>query len=139
MIKQATFCLLVLLFFSCVENEKQQEQEVISSKDKPALYIFCDKLPRFPGGNKLLVEYIESNIKWPKKFDGASIAGIVDLIFVITDEGHITDVRVINGLHPDFDKEAIRLIETMPKWEAGVINGKNVSVLMYLPIMFELK
>ena len=94
--------------------------------------------PEFPGGMEKCLEYIQTNIKYPKEAMELGIEGKVFVKFVVTKDGSITSVVVVKGIDPLLDKEAKRLIQNMPKWSPGSNNGVPASCYFYLPVYFKL-
>ena len=88
--------------------------------------------PEFVGGKEALFDYINANIEYPEDVE----RGNVYIAFVITKEGTIRDTRVVKGINENCDKEALRLIHNMPKWDPGMQGGKIVSSVYGLPIIF---
>ena len=88
--------------------------------------------PEFVGGKEALFEYINTNIKYPEDVE----RGNVYIAFVVTREGKIRDTRVVKGINEGCDKEALRLIKNMPIWDPGMHQGKLVSSVYGLPIIF---
>jgi TonB family protein len=101
------------------------------------LYLFVDKLPEFPGGQKAFDLFINKHLNWPQK--DMDIQGVTLLSFVITKNGNIIDIRVERSLNDVFDKEAKRIITLMPKWIPGEIHGSTINTRVYLPINFSLQ
>lgn len=100
-----------------------------------------EKMPEFPGGPMEMMMYIQRNIVYPQMAKENGLGGKCFLKFVIKADGTITDIEVIKGVAkcPDCDKEAIRVVKTMPKWNPGMQNGKAVNVFFNLPINFQLR
>jgi hypothetical protein len=105
------------------------------SKDETA-FSFVEEDPEFPGGYTALMKYIKSNMKYPSNKD---ISGKVFLEFVVEKDGLIGGIEVIKGIddYPEFENEAIRLLENSPKWKPGKIGGKYVRSIQRLPITFK--
>lgn len=95
-----------------------------------------EEMPQFPGGVSEMMKYISQNLCFPKTAEQNGIQGRVIVRFVVTAEGKVRDAQVLRSLNPDCDKEAIRLVESMPNWIPGKQNGKAVSVYYTLPIIF---
>lgn len=91
--------------------------------------------PEFVGGKDALFEYINANIKYPEDVE----RGNVYIAFVVTKDGAIRDTRVVKGINENCDKEALRLIKNMPIWDPGMQQGKIVSSVYGLPIIFRPK
>lgn len=102
------------------------------------IYTKVDEMPQFFGGSEKLYDYIFVNLNYPESARKEKIIGEVFTQFVIDIEGKVKDVKVIKGIHPDLDKEAIRIIQKMPKWIPGKKDGKNVNTMVSLPIKFSL-
>lgn len=103
--------------------------------------LFCsiaDPMPEFPGGTAKLTEFIKTNIHYPQTCKNDSIQGRVLVRFTVEKDGSITDAKVIRSVHPDLDKEALRVVNLMPKWKPGTQNGKPVRVHYVIPFKFSL-
>ncbi|HEY4785267.1 MAG TPA: TonB family protein, partial [Bacteroidales bacterium] len=96
------------------------------------------EMPEFRGGINDLMKYLSANIHYPALCTEKGIKGRVILKFVVEKDGSIDNINVLHSAHPLLDKEAIRVVATMPKWKPGTINGKPVSVFFVLPIVFNL-
>lgn len=92
----------------------------------------------FPGGKQGLMQYLTSMIRYPGDAIMGNIEGRVVVSFVVESTGEITDVKVARSAHPSLDKEAVRLVESMPNWNPGMLNGKPVRTKFALPITFRL-
>ena len=105
------------------------------SKEETA-FSFVEEDPEFPGGHTSLMNYINSNMKYPSNKD---VSGKVFLEFVVEKDGSIGDIEVTKGIedYPEFENEAIRLLENCPKWKPGKIGGKYVRSIYRLPITFK--
>jgi TonB family protein len=102
------------------------------------VYVSVDVLPEFPGGINGLMDYLASNIQYPKKAKYLGIEGRVFLNFIIEPDGNVSNVSVLKGIGGGCDEEAIRVLEAMPRWDAGTIDGKPVRVSYNLPLKFTL-
>ena len=97
-------------------------------------------MPEFPGGMPALMEFLQNEIRYPKKCREAGIEGRTVITFVVKKNGKIKDIEVARSSgNKQLDKEAIRVIKKMPKWKPGMQDGKNVNVLFALPITFKLR
>ena len=99
----------------------------------------AEQMPQFPGGNAALVKYIDSHIKYPPSAAKNNIQGKVVVQFVVKNDGSIGEVKVVRSVDKDLDKEAIRVIKSLPKFTPGRHDGKAVSVWYSLPVPFKLK
>ena len=100
--------------------------------DGETIYKKTEVPPEYVGGKDALFKYIAANIKYPDEVQD----GTVYVAFVVTKEGDIRDVRIVKGINEGCDKEALRLIKSMPKWDPGMEKGKIVSSVYGLPIIF---
>ena len=95
-------------------------------------------MPQFPGGQIAMLKYIMENIKYPKQIMEEGIQGRVTVSFIVEKDGRVSNVRLLRSVQPALDKEAIRVVKSMPKWTPGKQNGKPVRVRFNLPVMFKL-
>lgn len=100
------------------------------------IFIVVEDMPVFPGGN--VQRWINKNVKYPVLAQENGIQGKVYIQFVIEKDGSVTDVKVLRGVDASLDKEAVRVINSMPKWKPGKQRGKPVRVSYTLPINFTL-
>lgn len=100
------------------------------------VFMVVEEMPTFPGGN--VQKWISKNVKYPQLALENGIQGKVFIQFVIEKDGSITGVKVIRGVDASLDKEAIRVVQAMPKWKPGSQRGKSVRVSYTLPINFQL-
>jgi len=107
--------------------------------DENEIFVVVEDMPQFPGGNKAKLEHIAKAIKYPKEAIDKGIKGVVFVRFIVSKSGSIKDVKVIRGVHPLLDKEALRVIEEMPNWIPGKQYGKKVNVAYTLPVRFGTK
>lgn len=105
-----------------------------TGEDTP--FVVVEDMPTFPGGN--VQKWISKNVKYPPLAAENGIQGKVYIQFVIEKDGSITDVKVVRGVDSSLDKEAVRVIQAMPKWKPGKQRGKPVRVSYTLPINFQL-
>jgi TonB family protein len=91
-------------------------------------------LPEFPGGTQALFNFIRENLQYPN--NDICVTGRIVAQFTVKEDGSIANARVIHGIHPDFDKEALRVINMMPKWKPGTKQGEVADTEYTVPIMF---
>lgn len=106
-------------------------------EEKP--YTMVEQMPQFPGGDKELLSYIAKTLRYPTIAQENGIQGRVIVRFVVSATGEVKDVKVMRSLDPSCDKEAIRVIQSLPKWIPGKQNGRNVPVYYTVPITFKLQ
>lgn len=116
-----------------VEIEEEAEDEEI-------VFVKAEKDPEFPGGVQALFKYLSENIKYPVIAQENGIQGQVVCQFTVNKDGSIVDINVVRSSgEPSLDKEAIRVIGSMPKWKPGQQRGKPVRVKYTLPVRFRLQ
>ncbi|MBK7937479.1 MAG: TonB family protein [Lewinellaceae bacterium] len=101
-------------------------------------HLFVQKPPAFPGGEKDLLKYLAENIKYPPLARENNIQGTVAISFVIGKSGQVSDVQLVKDIGGGCGKEAMRVVQTMPKWIPGENNGIPVKVRFTLPVRFRL-
>ncbi len=101
-------------------------------------YYVLEQQPLFPGGETGLLKYIAENTKYPELARKNDVTGKVFIEFVINKRGKVKDVKVTRGAHPVLDREALRVIKSLPKWKPGMQKGKPVNVSYQVPINFTL-
>jgi TonB family protein len=98
-----------------------------------------EMMPQYPGGQEELTTYIRNNLRYPSSAIDKGVQGRVICSFTIDVTGEVTDVKVLRGLTPALDAEAVRVVAGMPNWKPGRQNGKNCAVQYTLPITFKLE
>ena len=104
-----------------------------------AIHEVVDEPPSFPGGDAAQIAFLSNNLRYPAVAMEQGIQGRVVTQFVVDKDGSITDVKVVRSLDPMLDKEAVRLVKSMPKWTPGKLNGSPVRVKCILPMSFRLQ
>ena len=113
-----------------VEEEEESSQQI---------FTVVETMPEFPGGQMALLQYLSKSIKYPVIAQENGIQGRVSCSFVVNKDGSIVDAEVIRGVDPSLDKEALRVINSMPKWSPGKQRGKPVRVKYTVPVTFRLQ
>lgn len=103
------------------------------------VYRSVEQMPQFPGGEAALMKYLKSHINYPPKAAKNNIEGNVIVQFVVKKDGSIGEVKVVHSLEKDLDKEAVRVVKSLPKFTPGRHDGQAVSVWYTLPVSFKLK
>lgn len=106
--------------------------------DAPVFFI-VEEMPEFPGGEEALRKFIATSVKYPVIAQENGIQGRVYVSFVVNTKGKVTDVKIARGVDPNLDKEAIRVVNSMPAWKPGKQRGKAVKVSYTVPINFVLQ
>lgn len=99
----------------------------------------AEEMPEFPGGGmSAFMDYIKTNMRYPASAKENGTQGRVTVQFVVDEDGSIKDSKVLRSVDKDMDAEALRLINTMPKWKPGRQKGQPVAVKFTVPVMFRL-
>lgn len=126
------------------ENTAVEIQEIVEvapveeEEEEAAPFVIVEDMPEFKGGEKALLKYIAEHVVYPEIAKENDIQGTVYVKFVINEKGKVTNVGLLRGVDPLLDKEAIKVIESLPDWKPGKQSGKNVKVSMQVPIKFQL-
>lgn len=134
--KTKLLCLLLLAILPLVGYS--QEKETPTRMLENGVYLIPEKLPQFPGGFDSLMKFLSQNTKYPVSAQQKEISGRVIVQFVVEADGTISRSKIIRGVDPDLDAEALRVVKSMPKWIPGENDGKKVAAQFTVPIMFNL-
>ena len=126
-----------------VKNTAEIGEKAVESSDPKKVftgkvYDLVDEMPSFPGGLEELYKWIDNNVQYPAVARENGIEGRVILKFIVEKDGSLSDSTVIHSVHPMVDREALRLVGQMPKWNPGKRAGIPVRVRYCLPIKFKL-
>lgn len=116
---------------------KEKQVSKNPSQDNNNEGVLVEQMPEYPGGSKALMEYISNSLRYPTSAIAKGVGGRVLCSCIVNEEGKVTDVKVVESVNPDLDKEAIRVIENMPDWIPGKQNGKGTPVKFTFPIVFK--
>ena len=112
----------------------------INSKEEEYPFMLIDRKPSFMGSDaNAFSRWVNEQLEYPEVARKNGIQGRVTLSFTIKKNGKIADVKVLHGVHPALDAEAVRVISMSPKWKPGKLNGKKVSVTYTFPVIFQLR
>lgn len=103
------------------------------------VYEVADKMPEFPGGMTGLMQHLSKNIRYPAEAHTNNIQGRVVVSVIINTEGKVTNAKIVQGVAPSLDAEALRVTGTMPDWTPGTKDGKPVNVKYTFPVVFRLQ
>ena len=123
----------------------QEHKEVVVVEEKtpepPADHVFesVEQDPQFPGGQTALLKWVADHLRYPSVAQENGVQGRVVVQFVVTKTGSIGEVRVARSKDPDLDKEAVRVVKSLPKFTPGKMNGHAVNVWFTLPVTFKLE
>lgn len=118
---------------------KVAEEVKIEAPEENKVFVGVEQMPEYPGGDKAMYKFLSDRIKYPAAASRANISGRVTVQFVVEKDGSIGAVTVLKGIGFGCNEEAIRVIKTMPKWNAGKQNGKAVRVYFTLPVTFTIQ
>lgn len=121
---------------------REYKDEVIVEEKKPEpeqVFVSVEQMPKFPGGDAELMKYIQEHLRYPTMAAENNIQGKVVVQFVVTKNGSIGEVKVIRSRDQDLDKEAVRVVKSLPNFIPGRMNGQPVNVWYTLPINFKLQ
>jgi protein TonB len=134
-----------------IDTEDDKDREVVISapvtstgtgnyeEEENVVFQVVETMPSFPGGDADLFKFLSDNVKYPVIAQENGIQGRVICQFVVNRDGSIVDVEVVRPVDPSLDKEAIRVIKSMPRWTPGRQRGKAVRVKYTLPVNFRLQ
>jgi periplasmic protein TonB len=122
-----------------VEAVQQVKEEVQEAEAEPEPFVVVEEMPSFPGGDAALLKYIGEHTQYPEVAKENNIQGRVIIRFCVTAKGGVSQVSVLKGVDPELDKEAIRVVNTLPAFKPGKQGGKPVPVWYMVPITFTLK
>lgn len=126
-------------------GEILKAKEVIAEPEPPKheeenkVFDIVEQQPLFPGGPAALMKYLSENTKYPVVAQENGVHGRVTVQFVVEKDGSISDVHVLRGVDPSLDKEAVRVVKSMPRWTPGKQNGITVRVNYRVPVLFRLQ
>ncbi|SDZ91373.1 outer membrane transport energization protein TonB [Porphyromonadaceae bacterium KH3R12] len=128
------------------QSQRQTEVYIPPPPPKPKqeevteeIFVVVEEQPEFPGGQAAMMKFLSDNIRYPVIAQENGIQGRVICNFVVERDGSITDVQVVRGQDPSLDREAIRVIQQMPRWKPGKQRGSPVRVRFTLPVVFRLQ
>lgn len=108
-------------------------------EEENKIFDVVEQMPAFPGGPAALMQYLSSHVKYPAVAEENGISGRVTVQFVVERDGSVTDVKTMKSVDPSLDREAERVVKSMPKWIPGKQNGSPVRVKYFVPVVFRLQ
>lgn len=142
MLKAMTFVMVSVLFGGLSKAQAagvHSEWQSLPS-DTTVTKIWCcnpEVMPSFRGGKQKLMQFISDNLHYPEEYADSCIQGRVIVSFVIEKDGTVTKPKIVKGLNPAFDQEALRVVRMMPKWNPGSINGERRRMKYTIPVVFK--
>lgn len=114
---------------------KEPEPEPVKEEE---IFVAVEQQPEFPGGTAALMKWLGNNVRYPQMALENGISGRVIVKFVVEKDGSVSGVTLVRGVDKDLDREAIRVVKSMPKWQPGKNNGQAVRCYFNLPVNFKL-
>ncbi len=137
---------VILTFgFACSkELHRPKTENAVASipkkkNDSDTPYVIVEEMPEYPGGKVALMKFIAKNVKYPEEAKKHKVQGRVFIRFVVKKDGGVDQTTIVRSIHPLLDKEAIRVVELLPKWKPGRQKGEAVDVWYTVPINFQLQ
>lgn len=124
--------------FTLPTAEEIAEMERKKKEKEQQVFDMVEQMPKFPGGQSALMQWLSTNMKYPKIAAENGIEGRVYVLFIVRSTGEITDIKIARSVDPSLDEEAIRTISRMPKWIPGKQGGEAVNVRYTMPLTFRL-
>ena len=119
-------------------DKKEASTQTEAKVDENGIHQVCEEMPEFPGGMRECMNWLGKNVNYPATAQEKGIQGRVIIQFVVERDGSITEPKVVRGVDPDLDKEALRVVSAMPNWKPGKHKGEAVRVKYTLPVMYRL-
>ena len=123
-----------------IEDTESNEDEMIEIEDEydDEFFMVVENMPEFPGGDLGLMKYIQKNVKYPPIAKQYNITGKVYVSFIVEKSGYVSNVKVVRGVDKNLDAEAVRVVNSLPKYKPGKQRGKPARVMFTIPINFTL-
>ena len=129
--------ILMLLMAGCCLMTAHAQKTVVSQTNQK-VFDAVEQMPEYPGGMQAMIEFLQTNMKYPEDAAKQKVEGRVMVQFIVETDGSITDVHVAKQVFPSLDAEAIRVVQAMPRWTPGMDKGRVVRVKYNLPVVFRM-
>lgn len=129
--------ILMLLMAGCCLMTANAQKTVVSQTNQK-VFDTVEQMPQYPGGMQAMIEFLQTNMKYPEDAAKQKVEGRVMVQFVVETDGSVSDVHVAKQVFPSLDAEAVRVVQAMPKWTPGKEKGRVVRVKYLLPIVFRM-
>lgn len=138
---------LLLLSSSCQLLEDMEAPAVPVEEEKPCQFpsficataAYMERMPKFPGGQEQMWQFLADNLMWPPEFGDVCVIGMVVTRVTVEKNGEISSVQIAKGLTPSLDAETIRVIKKMQKWIPGTVDGEPVRCEFLLPVKWTIE
>lgn len=117
----------------------KEPEPVVEEKKEAEIFVAVEQPAEFPGGQAALMKWLSQNIRYPEAAQQNDIQGRVIVKFVVERDGSISQASIVKGVDKDLDREALRVVKKMPKWQPGKNNGVAVRSYFNLPVTFKLQ
>lgn len=111
----------------------------VENSDMVDVYMIVEQMPEFPGGDEALMQYVADHVKYPEEAKKAGRQGKVFVQFIVEPDGSLSNFKVLRGIGYGCDEEAVRVAQSMPKWNPGMQRGKAVRVSYLISVIFQLE
>lgn len=118
--------------------EEEQKSEAVDMYDAPVDFRVVEDLPQFPGGAVEFMKWLTRNLHYPPSAQQRKVQGRVVAQFTVNRDGSISDLELVQRLDPSCDREALRVLRMMPRWQAGILDAKPCRTRVCIPIIFKL-
>ena len=118
------------------DADDQDKPEVVDMYNEPVDFRVVEDLPQFPGGASEFMKWLTRNLKYPVSAQNKKIKGRVVAQFIVNTDGSVSDLELTEHLEAACDREVLRVLRMMPKWQAGVMNAKPCRTKVCIPIVF---
>lgn len=139
-IKNRILFIPIFLFTSyCTAQTTVQNNDFSLSPDsvsRDSLYKQFDEAPKFPGGDQALYRFLSTRLRYPEQAVRQNINGKVLVKFMVCEDGTLCNEEIVSSLEASCDREVLRVIKAMPKWEPAKLDGKPVKTMFTLPVHF---
>ena len=125
---------ILILGFTTLTTARAQNTDTPCGK----VFHVVEQMPQFPGGQAAMMKFIADSLRYPSVVCTGGVEGRIVVRFVVDCEGNIVNPLVVRSVDPLLDREAIRLVKSMPKWIPGKQNGEPVNVVCFVPVRFKL-
>ena len=119
-------------------EEKEELPEAVDMYNEPLDFRVVEDLPQFPGGAVEFMKWLTKNLKYPAVAQQRKVQGRVVAQFIVNQDGSVSDIQVVERLSTECDREALRVLRMMPKWQPGLMNAKPCRTKVCIPIVFKL-
>lgn len=119
-------------------DEEEQKPEAVDMYDAPLDFRVVEDLPQFPGGAVAFMKWLTKNLRYPTSAQQRKVQGRVVAQFIVNKDGTVSDLELVEKLDPQCDREALRVLRMMPRWQAGIMDAKPCRTRVCIPIVFKL-